>query len=317
MAKVVREPHAIEVTHPTEKPHRILEFALHRNGFWPFLSHPSGTIRDMLTTTTEHQTVQSEFTSIDEMEQELVRLEGLVSRVRAHQLAILTEIDALQVPDWDGTRSLKEWIAGRLDIAARNAADLAVLAKAEPGPITDALKAGAMSIDRAAATQRLTNTGTDQNIINQADGLPVSQIGQLAARHHRMTPVDEATAHGMRRLWFQPNLGNTVATGSFTMTGTDMETLLQAVDTRADQVIDPNDENRPRLEQRRIDALVSLALDATTPANMTSSGSVAPRRMKAHIFIDAPLAAATNGEAGASIRSPCIAPSPPPSVVTP
>ncbi len=67
----------------------------------------------MLTT----QRVQSEFASIDEMEQELTRLEGLVSTIRARQLNILTQIDLLQVPHWDGTRSLKEWIAGRLDIA--------------------------------------------------------------------------------------------------------------------------------------------------------------------------------------------------------
>ena len=38
-----------------------------------------------------------EFASIDAMEQELVRLEGLVSRVRSRQVEILTEIDRLQV----------------------------------------------------------------------------------------------------------------------------------------------------------------------------------------------------------------------------
>ncbi|MCP3976570.1 MAG: DUF222 domain-containing protein [bacterium] len=250
----------------------------------------------MLTT----QRVQSEFASIDEMEQELTRLEGLVSTIRARQLNILTQIDHLQVPHWDGTRSLKEWIAGRLDIAPRNAADLAVLAKAEPGPISDALQVGAITVDRAAATQRLTNTGATQNTIDQADGYPVGQIGQLAARHHRTTAVDETAAFRMRRLWYQPNLGNTVATGSFTMTGADMEAVIGALDQRADQIIPPDDENRPRLEQRRIDALVSIALDATAP---TDSKSVAPRRLKAQLFIDATQAAHTNGEAGAITRS--------------
>jgi hypothetical protein len=98
-----------------------------------------------------------------------------------------------------------------------------------------------------------------------------------------MTPLDEATAFQMRRLWFQPNLGNTLAVGSLTMTGADMETVLDTVDRRADEIIDPADPNRPALEQRRIDALVSLAIDSPHP---TSEG-VAPRRLKAHIFSDA------------------------------
>jgi hypothetical protein len=69
--------------------------------------------------------------------------------VRARQVAVIEAVDSLQVPYWDGTRSLKEWIAGRLDIQPRNAADLAVLAKTVPGPIRDSLKAGVVSVDRA------------------------------------------------------------------------------------------------------------------------------------------------------------------------
>jgi hypothetical protein len=84
-----------------------------------------------------------------------------------------------------------------------------------------------------------------------------------------------------------------------TMTGTDMEAIITAVDQRADAIIDPGDPNRPRLEQRRLDALVSLALDATTP----TGDSVGPRRLKAHIFIDATECHHSNGEAGASTRS--------------
>ena len=255
----------------------------------------------MLTTTKEAQQVLDEFASIDSMEQELVRLEGLVSRVRARQLEIIEAIDSLQVPYWDGTRSLKEWIAGRLDIAPRNAADLAVLAKAEPGPIRDSLRAGVASLDRAAATARLANTGADQDVLDRADGIAVSQIGQLAARHRHMTPHDEATAFRMRRLWFQPNLGNTMAVASLTMTGTDMESVITAVDKRADEIINPDDPMRPRLEQRRVDALVSLALDTTSP--IPNSDAPAPRRLKAHIFIDATECNHSNGETGAITRS--------------
>jgi hypothetical protein len=170
----------------------------------------------MLTPTEETQQVLDEYDSVDSMEQELVRLEALVSRVRARQVAIITAIDHLQVPYWDGTRSLKEWIAGRLDIQPRNAADLAVLAKAEAGPIGDSLQGGVVSVDRAAAMTRLANTGANQDVLDEAEGVAVSQIRRLAARHRSMTPLDEATVFKMRRLWFQPNLGNTLATASMT-----------------------------------------------------------------------------------------------------
>ncbi len=255
----------------------------------------------MLTTTTAIQKVLDEFQSVDTMEQELVHLEGLISRVRSRQLDIIGAIDHLQVPYWDGTRSLKEWIAGRLDLQPRNAADLAVLAKAEPGPIRDSVAAGVVSVDRAAATTRLVHSGVGQDKVDKADGMAVGQIGQLAARHRRMTPIDETTAFKMRRMWFQPNLGNTLAVGSLTMAAADMESVLDAVDRRADEIIDPEDPNRPRLEQRRVDALLSLALDATVP--VPTRDTVAPRRLKAHIFVDATECHRTNGETGAVTRS--------------
>lgn len=249
-----------------------------------------------------------EFPSVDAMERELVRLEGLVSKVRARQIEILTLVDQLEVPRWDGVRSLKEWISGRLDLQPRNAGDLAVLAKAAPGPISSSMQAGVTSVDRAAATTRLANTGVDQTILDRADGIAVGQIGQLAARHRRMTPMDEAAAFRARRLWFQPNLGNTLGVGSFTMPGVDMDAVIDAIDKRADEIIRPDDPNRPALEQRRADALVSLALDATNPCDRDSrrddeSGRVAPRRLKAQIFVDAAESAASCGESGALSRS--------------
>ena len=258
----------------------------------------------MLTETSDTNSPLDGFSSIDDIEQELARLEGLVSQVRTRQLELLREIDRLQVPYWDGTRSLKEWIAGRLDVHPRTASDLAVLAKAEPGPISDALRAGVTSVDRAAGTIRLANAGADAATLDKADGIAVGQLGQLNARQRRMKTVDRHEAFRMRRVWFQPNLGNTLAIGSITMAGADCDMFLAGLDERADQIIDPADPNRPRLEQRRVDALVSLALDASTGHINSAEGhpTAAPRRLKAHIFIDADKCARTKGEAGATTR---------------
>ena len=235
------------------------------------------------------------------MEQELLRLEGLVSRIRARQCEVLKQIDQLQVPAHDGARSLKEWITGRLDVHPTTASDLAVLTKAEPGPIRDQLTAGMWSTDRAAGMTRLHNTGAGQQIMEQAEGVPVAQLGRLQAKHRRMRDVEHAEVFTMRRMWFQPNLTNTVAHGSITMTGADVDVFMEALDRRADELVSENDPHRPRLEQRRVDALVSLALDAVAP--MQTDTGVAPRRMKAHIFIDADECARTNAEAGAITRS--------------
>ncbi len=258
----------------------------------------------MLTGTSESNPPVDGLESIDDIEQELVRLEGLVSQVRTRQLELLREIDRLQVPYWDGTRSLKEWIAGRLDVHPRTAGDLAVLAKAEPGPIGDALRAGVTSVDRAAGTTRLANAGADAATLHKADGIAVGQLGRLNARQRRMRTVDHHEAFRMRRVWFQPNLANTLAIGSITMAGADCDMFLAGLDERADEIVDPADPNRPRLEQRRVDALVSLALDAATghATDTEDQPATARRRLKAHIFVDAAMCSRTNGEAGATTR---------------
>ncbi len=255
----------------------------------------------MLTPTTEPAS-RARWQSPDEIEQELIRLESMVSTIRYRQAELIADIDRLQVPYWDGTRSLKEWIAGRLDIHPRTAGDLAVISKAEEGPITDSLRAGDASFDRVAATTRLSNAGADDDTLERSEGVAVSQLGQLTARTKRMAPVDEAEAFRARRLWMQPNLANTLSVGTFAMSGVDADQFLASLDERADQIIDPNDPHRPRLEQRRVDALVSLALDTTIPATPSGEGP-APRRLKADIFIDATRTAASQGETGAVTAS--------------
>ncbi len=252
------------------------------------------------TTAIDTEKVAASFETVDAMEAELQRLEGLISQVRARQVEILAAIDQLQVPAWDGCRSLQEWIAGRLDVLPRNASDLAVLAKSASVEIHDSLRAGVASTDRAAGMARLENAGASHAVMEGAAGVSVGQLGRLMARHRRLTPLDETQAFKARRLWFQPNLGSTLATGSFAMTGADMETVLTALDRRADQIVDPGDEHRPRLEQRRLDALVALALDETAPQ---TSDQAAPRRLPAHVFIDATECHRTAGQTGATTRS--------------
>jgi len=254
----------------------------------------------MSTTGFDAEAVAASFPLIDAMEEELKRLEGLVSRVRARQIEVLAAIDRLQVPSWDGCRSLKEWITGRLDLQPRTASDLAVLAKSATREVHDSLKAGVASTDRAAGIARLVNAGVSTTVLERAEGVSIGQLGQLVGRHRRMPRFDETEAFRARRLWFQPNLAGTLATGTFAMTGADMQAVLCAIDQRADEIIGHSDAHRPRLEQRRVDGLVSLALDHVSP---TQADGPAARRFRAHIFIDATECHRTGGQAGAITRS--------------
>lgn len=53
--------------------------------------------------------------STDSIEQQLIDDERLISRMRAQQMAALAELDVRQVATGDGSRSLSEWTAARLD----------------------------------------------------------------------------------------------------------------------------------------------------------------------------------------------------------
>ena len=231
----------------------------------------------------------------DQLEQELIHLESLVARIRARQVSLLRLADAMQLPHADGTRSLKEWTTGRLDLHPGTATDLAYLARSQPGRAEDRLAAGTTSFDRAAATTRLRNSGADEATLDRSEGVAVHHVTRMTARQRRFTAWSEDEAVDRRRIWLQPNLSNTLMTGTLTLAGPDAELLLAVLDERADEMCAAADINRPGLGQRRADALVSLAVDQQSGGN----GSTTPRRPTAHIFIDAAMAARTDGEAGA------------------
>jgi hypothetical protein len=54
---------------------------------------------------------------IDNLETELVTLEQEVSRIRARQVEVLTQLDAVQVYLTDGDRGMEDWVASRLDVS--------------------------------------------------------------------------------------------------------------------------------------------------------------------------------------------------------
>jgi hypothetical protein len=62
-----------------------------------------------------------EIFSNDRLEQELVASRTARSRLDAHDMEILEVFDARQVATADGSRSLSEWVAARLDVSQETA----------------------------------------------------------------------------------------------------------------------------------------------------------------------------------------------------
>ncbi|MEA1902972.1 MAG: hypothetical protein U9N56_05535, partial [Actinomycetota bacterium] len=62
--------------------------------------------------------------STDQLEQRVAADEGMVSQLRARQMGDLAELDRRQIATADGSRSMSEWTAARLDVGLDTARSL-------------------------------------------------------------------------------------------------------------------------------------------------------------------------------------------------
>ena len=72
-------------------------------------------------------------TSVDELEQRLLACEALIAALRMQQVDTLRALDIAQVPRIDGSRSLQEWLRGRLDVSEQTARNLVDVARRPNG----------------------------------------------------------------------------------------------------------------------------------------------------------------------------------------
>ncbi|MCZ6737362.1 MAG: DUF222 domain-containing protein [Actinobacteria bacterium] len=75
----------------------------------------------------------------------------------ARQMQLIHLADAMQLPNADGCRSMREWVAGRLDISREAASSLTTTAKrlADLPDLAQQLAEGRITFDRATATSRI------------------------------------------------------------------------------------------------------------------------------------------------------------------
>lgn len=241
---------------------------------------------------------------VDVMEQELIACEGLISRLRARQTVLLRQLDTAQVAQLDGSRSMIEWTAARLDIRHDAAGGLNQAAKlfAEYPHVAAAVAEGNLGFERGLATAKLAATGAPDDVVAGSDRFDLAGVYRLAARHRRVTRRGERDAFLGRFVATQPSLDGTTGRLWGELPGFEFRIFEKALQQRSDQFRDlPGP--APAAGARRADALVSMAQDSLEPINIDDP-TRSRRRSEplVSVFVDAELAATTDGEAGGEVE---------------
>ena len=144
----------------------------------------------------------------DQIEQQLLDRESVIARARAEQVTLLREVDRRQIPPGAGCRSLREWVAGRLDLAPETARDLVATSQRleELPDVAGAVATGDIGFDRAVAVGRFAGRDDTGDVLDVMAGCDIARIRCLAAKRRRMTRVDEECAFNDRYLIVEPNL---------------------------------------------------------------------------------------------------------------
>ena len=238
----------------------------------------------------------------DALEQQLIEIESLKSRLTARQLVLLREADQRQAPLADGCRSLQEWTAGRLDIAPETAKCLVAAARVleNLSDLEESLGSGLASFDRILATAQLVTAGASTERIEQSAGFDIPGVRRLTALQRRMTRTGQQQVFTDRFLSMQPTLDRTAFRLWGQLPGTDGELVEQALLTRADTFPTLPDGSKGTLGQRRADALVSISQDSLTTSSGDQDSSSGPLLS---VFTTVDQAADTIGQAGSTTGS--------------
>jgi hypothetical protein len=199
--------------------------------------------------------------TMDSLEQELVRLESHIGRVRARQLALLAELDRGQVALADGCRSMVEWASGRLDVAPETAAALVRTSRTSDAAITTALAGGYLTFDRAVELVRLAATGVHDPIDTGAR-YDIGGLRHEIARKHRQSRQQERQTYQDRYVAMQPNLDHSSWRLWGLLPGVDGRLVERALHQRGDMFPPLPDGTRATRGQRAADALTSIAQDS-------------------------------------------------------
>lgn len=225
--------------------------------------------------------------SIDDREQRLIAAEREIARLREVQMRDLAELDTAQVSTGDGSRSLSEWTAARLDVGPETAKTLvrSMRRLLDRPDLMAELAAGRVSFDRIEAVSRISE---DVGLLEWAD---VAQVRREAAKRARVSAEDEYRAADDRYLAMQPSLDQSRWRIWGELDGHSGLVVDKVLTGAADALPDLPDAHRGSQGWRRATALVEcLVSDHPPPTQVT-------------VIVDARDAAPTAGEAAVVLDS--------------
>jgi len=226
--------------------------------------------------------METESSTVDYHQSELIRLEGMKSQIAALQMRHLGHLDEAQVATADGSRSLSEWVAARLDLSPETAKSLVrTMRRTEHKPeLREALAAGEATFDRVEA---LSGIQEDVGLLRHLD---VAGVRRETARRIRITSEDEFRGTDERFLVIQPSLDESWWKLWGGLEGASGALVDKVLTEAADQVPEFPDGSRGDLSWRKATALVEFCIsDTPSPAQVT-------------VFVDAAEAVTSNGQAG-------------------
>lgn len=225
--------------------------------------------------------------SIDQREQRLVAAERAIARLRELQMQDLAELDVAQIATADGSRSLSEWVAARLDQGVESARTLVrTMRRLQGRPILrEQLAAGSVSFDRVEALSRIRE---DVGPMEWAD---VSAIRREAAKRAKVNAASEYFSARDRYHVMQPSLDESRWRYWGALDGPSGALVNKVISEAADALPDLPDGTKGGRGWRQATALVEcLVSDEAPPANVS-------------VFVDAKEAAWTRGEAGVVVEA--------------
>lgn len=147
--------------------------------------------------------MELERATTDQLERRLFAAEEVVSQARAVQLEVLEELDRRQIASADGSRSLSEWLAARIDVAPKTAKSLVrTMRRTADQPQLRRELRTSVSFDRVEALSRLQYRESD-DLLLWAD---IAGVLREAAKQARITADAEARTADDRFLVLQPSL---------------------------------------------------------------------------------------------------------------
>lgn len=181
-------------------------------------------------------------------------------------MAAIQLADAMQLPTADATKSMAEWLAGRLDIAPETARRLAAASKriADSPELANELARGEVTFDRAEATSKIPPESQDRGL----KGLDIAGLRRLAAHHKRLTRADDLVNHRAQHLTMQPNLDESIWDMWGRLDGYAGPVVFKRLTEEADLLPESPDGRPMGVGYRRAVALTSLCegAKASTPS---------------------------------------------------